>query len=207
MRNILKNRLALSTVVTTLIILVVSVLLAGVVTYFAINVTSTRVTRRKLADVACARLGKSGDTASQAAFIIMNTGGRDVDISKIQVRGQTADWTIRSTLLPPELHRQLTWHIQTTPWHTSLPQVAQAQPSIAATGDITLPSGNSIVVYVSNPDSVNINDIGLTVGITVFSSQAMYYDEVQRTSVNEIITDQIPHTLFSFLLTQKTLNN
>ena len=47
MKNILKNRLALSTVVTTLIILVVSVLLAGVVTYFAINVTSTRVSRRK----------------------------------------------------------------------------------------------------------------------------------------------------------------
>ena len=49
MKNILRNRLALSTVVTTLIILVVSVLLAGVVTYFAINVTSTTCSRRKLA--------------------------------------------------------------------------------------------------------------------------------------------------------------
>lgn len=48
MRNILKNRTALSTVVTTLIILVVSVLLAGVVTYFAINVTSTRVQEESL---------------------------------------------------------------------------------------------------------------------------------------------------------------
>ncbi len=48
MRNILKNRTALSTVVTTLIILVVSVLLAGVVTYFAINVTSTRVQEENL---------------------------------------------------------------------------------------------------------------------------------------------------------------
>ena len=48
MKSILKNRLALSTVVTTLIILVVSVLLAGVVTYFAINVTSTRVQEESL---------------------------------------------------------------------------------------------------------------------------------------------------------------
>ncbi len=48
MKNIMKNRLALSTVVTTLIILVVSVLLAGVVTYFAINVTSTRVQEEAL---------------------------------------------------------------------------------------------------------------------------------------------------------------
>ena len=44
----MKNRLALSTVITTLIILVVSVLLAGVVTYFAINVVSTRVQQESL---------------------------------------------------------------------------------------------------------------------------------------------------------------
>ncbi len=48
MKNILRNRMALSTVVTTLIILVVSVLLAGVVSYFAINVTSTRVQEESL---------------------------------------------------------------------------------------------------------------------------------------------------------------
>ena len=45
-RKMMKNRLALSTVITTLIILVVSVLLAGVVTYFAINVVSTRCSRK-----------------------------------------------------------------------------------------------------------------------------------------------------------------
>jgi flagellar basal body-associated protein FliL len=46
-RRILENRLALSTVVTTLIVLVISVLLAGTVTYFAINVSSTRVLKQK----------------------------------------------------------------------------------------------------------------------------------------------------------------
>ena len=43
MIKLLRNRIALSTVVTTLIILVVSVLLATVVVYFATNVVSTRV--------------------------------------------------------------------------------------------------------------------------------------------------------------------
>ena len=47
----------------------------------------------------------------------------------------------------------------------------------AASGDITLHSGNSMVVYINSPDSITINDIGLTVGITVFTSQAMYYQE------------------------------
>ncbi len=48
MIRILKNRQALSTVVTTLIILVVSILLASVLTYFAINVVSTRVQEESL---------------------------------------------------------------------------------------------------------------------------------------------------------------
>jgi len=43
MRGLLKSKKGLSTVVTTLIILVVSVLLATVVTYYAINMTTTRV--------------------------------------------------------------------------------------------------------------------------------------------------------------------
>jgi hypothetical protein len=47
----------------------------------------------------------------------------------------------------------------------------------SATGDLTLPSGQTIIVYISSPDSVTINDIGLTVGITIFTSQAMYYEE------------------------------
>ncbi len=47
--RLMKNRYALSTVVTTLIILVISVLLASVVTYFAINVVSTRVQEESLA--------------------------------------------------------------------------------------------------------------------------------------------------------------
>ena len=47
--RLMKNKWALSTVVTTLIILVISVLLASVVTYFAINVVSTRVQEESLA--------------------------------------------------------------------------------------------------------------------------------------------------------------
>ena len=41
-----------------------------------------------------------------------------------------------------------------------------------------------MVVYIIQPDSVSINDIGLTVGFTVFTAQAMYYKEtnVQATT-------------------------
>src|SRR5208282_5444417 len=88
--KMMKNRLALSTVITTLIILVVSVLLAGVVTYFAINIVSTRVQQESLAISnthiwvpATAALG-----SVEGAFMVTNNGGRDVVINQIQVLGQ-----------------------------------------------------------------------------------------------------------------------
>ncbi len=87
MNKLLKNRLALSTVVTTLIILVVSVLLAGVVTYFAINVVSVRSQQESISiDYAHIWCDASGNAVG--AIMITNTGGRDVVINQIQVRGQ-----------------------------------------------------------------------------------------------------------------------
>ena len=87
LRNILKNRLALSTVITTLIILVVAVLLAGVVTYFAINVVSTRVQQESLS-ISQAHIWVDSSGNAEGAIMITNTGGRDVVINQIQVRGQ-----------------------------------------------------------------------------------------------------------------------
>ena len=39
-------------------------------------------------------------------------------------------------------------------------------------------------MYIHNPDSISVNDIGLTVSINIFTSQTMYYKEtnVQGTS-------------------------
>ena len=190
MRNLLKNRLALSTVVTTLIILVVAVLLAGVVTYYAINVTSTRVQEESLSLTKLHVWYNSGGTYNvgpQAAFLIMNTGGRDVVVNKITVRGQAATWTnvyygVSATYT---VSADLAWINNTAPAlakavdGTSGHNVALT----AASGDITLASGASMIVYVVSPDSVTINDIGLTVGITVFTSQAMYYQEANVQAV------------------------
>ncbi|NLE03566.1 MAG: hypothetical protein GX638_02025, partial [Crenarchaeota archaeon] len=37
--------------------------------------------------------------------------------------------------------------------------------------------GKTLVIYITSPDSITVNDIGLTAAITVFTSQAMYYKE------------------------------
>jgi len=178
MRNILKNRYALSTVVTTLIILVVSVLLAGVVTYFAINVTSTRVQEESLhltkQHVWYAQNGTDG-YVGQAAIMIINTGGRDVVIDKLTVRGQECAWgNVYYNVTTDSVSDDLTFQPDLGGEMTI---GAGSYIFVAATTDLTLESGKTMLLYIDNPDSITVNDIGLTVAQTVFTSQAMYYKE------------------------------
>jgi hypothetical protein len=188
MKSILKNRLALSTVVTTLIILVVSVLLAGVVTYFAINVTSTRVQEESLALTKQHVWYDGANSASLAAIMIINTGGRDIVIDKLSVRGQEVQWAGTT--------QKVYYAVTTESISADLPFITSANlaggydistdlgldaadiADLATTSsDLTLQSGKTMIIYITSPDSITINDIGLTVAITVFTSQAMYYKE------------------------------
>jgi len=182
MKNILKNRLALSTVITTLIILVVSVLLAGVVTYFAINVVSTRVQQESLS-VSQPHVWVDSAGKSQAALLITNTGGRDVVINQIQVRGIAATFASNVyTATCPTNNATLAAY----PTITSGKPFGSTTTALALSGSaITLPSGGIMAVYITDPTSVSVNDIGSTIGLTIFTSQAMYYQEtnVQATSV------------------------
>ncbi|NWF86863.1 hypothetical protein HXY32_03535 [Candidatus Bathyarchaeota archaeon] len=178
--NLLKNKKALSTVVTTLIILVVSVLLATVVTFYAINVTTTRVQEESI-QVYKLHTWHDGSTYAETAFLIINTGGRDLVIDKIAVRGQECAWTT-------------VWYNKTTDTiDNDLPYVTPTNSSYLASSvtiggtpytliqgnssDLILQSGDSMIVYILNPDHISVNDIGVTVGITIFTANAQYYKE------------------------------
>lgn len=179
--KLLKNKKALSTVVTTLIILVVSVLLATVVTFYAINVTTTRVQEESLFLTKQHIWYNTTGGWAQAAIVIVNTGGKDVVLDKVTVRGQECSWTnlfywrttttisndldVTSYELPPSQNWTMIT-VQGTP-----------QNFTRATDDLTLKSGYTMVVYVHEPDSIALNDVGITVGITMFTSNAQYYKE------------------------------
>jgi hypothetical protein len=193
MRNILKNRRALSTVVTTLIILVVSVLLAGVVTYFAINVVSTRVQQESL-NLQYAHVWYSTtEQAAEAAVMITNTGGRDVVLQNIAVRGQSvpsADvfYFAVTTIGDLKYFSQNPTNITIT---TAVPSGYGATGDFLQTSTITLASGKTIAVYMTEsatgnvaPGSVTVNDVGLTIAISVFTAQATYYKEVNVNAVS-----------------------
>jgi hypothetical protein len=183
MKSLLKNKRGLSTVVTTLIILVVSVLLATVVTFYAINVTTTRVQEESI-QVYKLHTWHNGISFAETGFLIINTGGRDLVLDKMTVRGQECAWTSA-------------WYNKTTDTiNADLPYVVPTNattgtlPSYATVGgtnytltqgsageDLILKSGWSMIVYISNPDHISVNDIGVTVGVTIFTANAQYYKE------------------------------
>jgi hypothetical protein len=186
MRSILKNRLALSTVVTTLIILVISVLLAGVVSYFAINVTSTRVQEESV-HITKHHVWHDGNNTALASLMVINTGGRDLVIDKISVRGQECDWNASGTT-----GKFVTYVRTTNTISDDMEYVAEFNTTdeptevtiddtdynfTVAQDDLVLQSGYTMLIYIINPDSISINDIGLTVSIEIFTAQAMYYRE------------------------------
>ena len=192
MKNILKNRKALSTVVTTLIILVVSVLLAGVVTYFAINTVSTRVQEESL-NLQYVHVWYSTATGqgAEAAVKITNTGGRDVVLDKIAVRGQTVQWGDIFIDGGDAAVTDLKYATQTLGalGATTLAAVAPMTGTFTVqTGPIVLKSATTIILYMSSdttsaPGSVTVNDVGLTIAMSIFTAQATYYKE---TNVNAV---------------------
>jgi hypothetical protein len=195
--KLLKNKWALSTVVTTLIILVISVLLASVVTYFAINVVSTRVQEESLALTnthiwlnPAAQPGNA--TYSMASVMVINTGGRDVVINKVAVRGQDCAWNSANQFIicaitaEPVATDMYFQPNMTAGAPTDLPQSFYLNPAITtgvqyqfkySSTNLVLRSGYTMLIYVINPDSITINDIGLTVSVTLYTAQAMYYRE------------------------------
>jgi hypothetical protein len=197
--RLMKNKYALSTVVTTLIILVISVLLASVVTYFAINVVSTRVqeeslhlTKQHLWHNSTSTPGGVG--YSQASLMIINTGGRDIVIDKLAVRGQEASWNDSAT----STKKFVLYCITNNPVQDDMSYIQNFNESSTntvtfgstpytfnvASSDLTLRSGYTMLIYIVNPDSITINDIGLTVSITLYTAQAMYYREANVQAVS-----------------------
>jgi hypothetical protein len=200
LRYMLRSRVALSTVVTTLIILVISVLLASVVTYFAINVVSTRVqeeslhlTKQHIWHNATAGAGSNG--YSQASLMVINTGGRDIVIDKLAVRGQECDWNNTGSSNKFVLYSVTNNPVQSdmtyvdnfnTTGTNSVSLGSESYTFHVAGSDLVLKSGYTLLLYIVNPDSITINDIGLTVSITLYTAQAMYYREANVQAVEEI---------------------
>jgi hypothetical protein len=178
--RLLNSRKGLSVVVTTLIILVVSVLLATVVTFYAINVTTTRVQEESI-QVYKLHTWHNGTTFAETSFLIINTGGRDLVIDKIAVRGQESSWTnVYYNKTTDTINNDLpfiTPNGDSTLIGKNVTIGSNTYELTQAVDDLILKSGWSMILYITNPDHISVSDIGVTVGITVFTANAQYYKE------------------------------
>jgi hypothetical protein len=193
MSRLLRDRYALSTVITTLIILVVSILLASVLTYFATNVVSTRVQEESLhvtnQHIWLNPLAKPGDADyCVASLTVLNTGGRDVVISKIAVRGQDCSWSdaannkfvvfaVTNGPIRGEMSFVGNFTVNPNPGDNIANIGSKDYDFAVATTAIVLPSGSTMLIYIINPDSMSVNDVGLTISVALHSAQAVYYSE------------------------------
>jgi len=108
--------------------------------------------------------------------MLINTGGRDLVIDKISTRGQASDWAnVYYNITTDAISDELPYNATLEAGDITIDSTAYTFS--AASVDLVLKSGYTMIIYIDSPDSISVNDIGLTVGLTVHTAQAMYYKE------------------------------
>jgi hypothetical protein len=159
----MKNKRGLSQVVTTLIILVVSILLAAMVAYYATNVTMTRTATEDVV-LEYTHVWVATNGTAEAALYLKNVGGRDIVIEKLTIRGVACTW-------------DTVWY-NNTPVTKDLSYESAIAGMTQATDHIPVESSGVRVIYITTPDNVELRDVGTSLPITVFTVDGQWIKEV-----------------------------
>ena len=155
---------------TTLILLVVSVLLATIVAYYATNITMTR-TRQEEVELVYTHVWVDKDGEASAAFKIKNVGSKDILLDEIAVRGVETPWAnvyYNDTNVPDtDLH-----------WINMTILTERQKFEENATQDVPLASSGEMAVYVMDPPNIELTDVGTTVSICVYTMNGQWIEEV-----------------------------
>ena len=208
MKNHAANRLALSNVVAVLIILVITVLLATIVTSFSCSTANSRTKDDSL------RLtmqhiwvnpnsSPSQQDYAQAAVMVVNTAGKDTVIERLCICGQDCPWDDVTTQNGVTTGQFIEYYVKPTPISGDLqfqtnfnagPSPAPTDNHVTlagqdcafkvATGELAIKSGYTIVLYIINPPGITIDEMGMTISVTVFTSQAVFSVETNVQGVS-----------------------
>ena len=168
----LPRRRGLSQVVTTLIILVVSVFMAGgTLTYYTTAVASNSIKMEQLV-IRDASVWVN-ETGAQVALVIENVGGRDTLIDCIEVRFSEVPWSSvyvangsGGILTPVETLNITGAFVHTVGVETLGFNMAH--------GSILMPIGESIILYLDQPDNLSLEDVGSTAYVTIYTPTLQY---------------------------------
>ena len=185
MERLAKNKKGLSQVITTLIILVVAVLLTGVVTYYATNVTMVRTTQEEVR-IRKPHIWVAEGGNAYAALLIQNTGGRDVLIDKLTIRGVEAPWGDASVIV--QFYKVMSgddvgadFAVMKNATDYVFGQIGSVPVNASrwtnSTGDMPLKSSGSILIFIKNPPNIALYDVGTTISMAVYTSNAQWIIE------------------------------
>jgi hypothetical protein len=172
----------LSQIITTLILLVVSILLAAAVTYYGTNVTMVRTENEEI------QFSKKhiwvNSTGAVAAFKLQNLGGKDVLLDKIKVRGVESSWSSVWYYRVPS-NTIITGDLNVTSYdNLSGSPTISGESYAQATDDLPLRSGAELLVYIKGPDNIEMEDIGRSISMAIQTSSAQYITEVNVESAS-----------------------
>ncbi len=180
-----KGKRGLSEVVSTLIMLVVAVLLAAIVTYYATNITMTRTTTED------ARVSKYhiwvNATGSMGAFKLQNLGGKDILIDKVVIRGVSCNWADVAYYRVQDgddVTGDFNLTYDGSNFNATIGLIDLANWIYDGDSDIPMRSGETILFSVENPTNIGLDDIGTPISITVFTNNALWIIETNVDSAS-----------------------
>jgi len=176
MRSIWKiKRRGLSQTVSTLLILVTSVLMAGgTLTFYGTSIAANAMKMEQLV-IRNTHIW-ANSSGSQAALCVENIGGRDALVDAVEFSDVEEPWESiyyadygNATLVP------------VSGLNITAPFTLGALSFQRAQGSILIPTGESVFIYVDQPDSIDTGDLGNVVTIIIYSSTLPYItvDDVQ----------------------------
>ena len=182
-----KKHRGLSLVVTTLVILTFSVLLA----LTAINYTNG-VTRANMKSTGQENIRyykthvwvqplSNGTDRSVTAFKLHNLRGKSVSIQLLDIRGTEIDWPdVYYHVIDESTESELMWKdLPYEPWNllTSSTVTIDGYLYNQSTGSFFVQAGNAVVVYVKNPEVIFQDNIGMPIAISVGTVNANFVTE------------------------------
>ncbi len=176
MNATLKRRRGLGTVIATLIILIASVILGAGVIFFGGSLFHSNAESEAI-QVSNTHIWVSPNgTSSVAAFVVQNTGGKQLTIEKIAVRGLSvpiSNWYYNNDaaiVTAANIQRELTY--DGTLGTINVDGIVGEEAFAQASGPLSLDQGEVVFVYMANPASVTAMDNGLDLALNVQAGKA-----------------------------------
>ena len=183
-----RRRKGLSIVVTTLIILTFSVLLALTAITYTNGLTRSRMTSTGQEDIrfykkhAWVTSLSNGTDRAVVAFKLHNLGGKSISVQVIDIRGTEMNWyqvyyhkvnkTSEASLLYSDLN-EFDWSSL-----SGLSVMIDGYNYNQSTGNIFVEAGRTMIVYIKAPEIIFKDNIGMPMALGVGTAQANYFTEL-----------------------------